>query len=160
MCCVIKCHSCTNAWTRALLTRNDRGSGTKLGKVSPIGRLFTLTSFYFKITTLGHIFGPLFPQCLGYTLILAKMDWAAFWSILWQTRLVTLDGGNISYCSWCFNFQRMGQLGINWFVQGHLVVATKEDLTTTLAPGTDVLILKIISPPKLVFENTNFSPKK
>jgi hypothetical protein len=62
---------------------------TRFGEFSPIGRLFSLGSFW-KITEVATKMRATFFHVKMYALMLTKMGWAAFWAICWQTHLVTL----------------------------------------------------------------------
>jgi hypothetical protein len=68
--------------------------GTRLGEISPTGRLFSLGSFM-KMTEVVRIFCSSFLHGKCVVLILTKMFWATFWATFWaifsNTQLVTLE---------------------------------------------------------------------
>jgi hypothetical protein len=62
---------------------------TRLGEISPVGRLFTLGSIL-KIIKVTQYLATL-GQGKIYVLYLQRMCWATFWAILSQTNMVTLQ---------------------------------------------------------------------
>jgi hypothetical protein len=62
---------------------------TKWGEFSPVGRVFTLESFFSENCRNSPKFRDIFSQkiCLS---ISTKMSWATFWATFSQNNLVTL----------------------------------------------------------------------